>query len=336
MFRSAAALLLGGALSVVLLSGCATIGEQTPKQLRGFNAMQHGDRSWSDPAARRSVQEMRAVGANAVVLIAFLEQDSAHAETLHRSDAVTLPQLRAAIRLARRAGMRVILKPQLLVKGAWAGDVQPAGGTQWSAWFSRYSSEILAYARFAQAEGVDGFVVGTELKHAADRVDWPGLIRQVRSSYRGLLTYAAHNVDGLKRFPYWPELDVVSLTLYPSLGLKGERAEMEQCVAQAVESLRLAWQDSGKPLWVLEIGMPSAAGAAAKPWAWQGLKQARVDLRLQRDAIDIWLTALDKPWVDGIFVWAWYSDNRAGGVRDTDYTPQHKPAERVIRRHWKT
>ena len=306
-----------------------------PKQLRGFNAMQHGDRAWTHPAAIASVQAMRALGANTMVLIAYLEQDSAQAATLRRSEAVTLPQLRAAIRLARHAGMRVILKPQLLVQGAWAGDVQPAGGAQWAAWFSRYSREILAYARFAQAEGVDGFVVGTELTQAADKVDWPGLIRQVRSSYHGLVTYAAHNVDGLKRFPYWSELDVMSLTLYPSLGLKGERAEMQQFVAQAVESLRLASKDSGKPLWVLEIGMPSAAGAAAKPWAWQGLKQSRVDLRLQRDAIDIWLTALDKPWVDGIFVWAWYSDNRAGGVDDADYTPQHKPVERVIRRHWK-
>jgi len=304
--------------------------------LHGFNALQHKNVGWNQPAAKRSFRHMAGLGSNAVVLIAFLEQDGPGSTMVRRSSNVTLAQLRAAIGYAHAYGLKVIFKPQLLVTGSWAGGVEYQQTQQWQSWFGHYSREIVKFAHFADEQGVDGFVIGTELLKASGHVNWSVLIKQVRGQFGGTITYAAHNIAGMKHFGYWSELDVVSLTLYPSLGLTGEREAMQSRVLAVVDELKQAVQDLNRPLWVLEIGMPSARGASAKPWEWQGLKHASVDLRLQNDALEIWLKALDQPWVNGVFIWAWYSDYNAGGSHDAGYTPQHKPAEHMIRRYWKS
>jgi len=323
-----------------LLSACAS-GDMHHERLthatmlRGFNALQHKNVGWNEPAAKHSFRRMVGLGSNAVVLIAFLDQASSSSTIVRRSSHVTQAQLRAAIGYAHAYGLKVILKPQLLVRDSWAGGVSFEQPQQWQTWFKNYSREIVAFAHFASQQGVDGFVIGTELYKASGHVDWSVLIGQVREAFAGVVTYAAHNVEGVKRFRFWSELDVVSLTLYPTLGTTGTHDEMQSHIIGAVEALRLAVQGIDRPLWVLEIGMPSASGASARPWEWHGLKHADVDLQLQKDALRIWLKTLDKPWVNGVFIWAWFSDGHAGGRHDTDYTPQHKPAERMIRRYWK-
>ena len=328
-------LLLSLGLAVVL-SACASgpILQHTD-MMRGFNAMQDDMIAWDNPQARASIDRMVASGANAVVFITFLKQAAPNAVRVEKSDAVTDVQLSAAIAYARKVGLKVILKPQMLVGGSWAGDIDFDSPEQWHRWFESYSRHIIDMAEFAARHKVDVFMVGTELRHAAGIVDWPVLIRAVRSVFHGQLSYAAHNVKGVRAFPYWHDLDAVSLTLYPSLGASGSYQEMQQQIDSAVQQLQMAVADIHKPLWVLEIGMPSARGASAKPWAWQHLKHVPVDLDLQEQALALWVQALDQDWVDGVFIWAWYSDVDAGGRHDSDYTPQNKPAESSIRSFWK-
>ncbi|MDQ6969430.1 MAG: hypothetical protein Q9M16_02845 [Mariprofundus sp.] len=318
------------------LSGCTTTGElKNQAMLRGFNVMQHENVGWNEPQAKRSMRRMAKLGTNAIVLIAFLEQDSASALQVSYSNAVTFRQLQQAIEYAHELDLEIILKPQMLVQNSWASAISHAQQRDWNQWFESYEQHIVRFARFAARYRVQSFVIGTELSQASDRVDWPQLIRKVRAVYAGKITYAAHNIEGVQAFPYWHELDAVALTLYPSLGHSGQYDEMQAKVLRTVARLEAVAQQFDQPLWVLEIGMPSAAGAAAKPWEWQSLKHARVDLKLQRDAIDIWLRALDQPWVDGVFIWAWYSDAASGGSADADYTPQNKPAEQMIKRYWR-
>jgi len=321
-----------------LFVGCSSDGLQNDKMLRGFNALQHKNVAWDDSRARRSVKKLAAMGSNAVIFIPFLEQDTVASLEVRKSDAVTETQLKAAIAYAHEFDLKVVIKPQMLIPGSWAGAINHADPHSWAAWFESYSRQIIACARFASRHGVDAFVVGTELSQASRHVDWPGLIAQVREILPRpvLLSYAAHNTAGLKAFPHWKALDTVGLTLYPSLGSTGEKADMQVHIENAVEELRQAAKEINRPLWVMEIGMPSAAGASAKPWEWEQLKVATVDLTLQRDALDLWLRALDQPWVNGVYLWAWYSDAKAGGGNDADFTPQNKPAEYIIRRYWKS
>jgi len=321
-----------------LVVGCSSDGLQNDQMMRGFNALQHKNTAWDNPVARRSVNKLAVMGSNAVVFIPFLEQDAADAVEIRKSDAVTEKQLAAAIGYAHDVGLKVIIKPQILIPGSWAGAIKHADPVGWQSWFDSYSKQIVACARFAAKHDVDGFVVGTELARASLHVDWPALIAQVREILPRpvQLTYAAHNTEGLKAFKYWKDLDAASLTLYPSLGSSGDKEDMQVHIEQAVEELREVAEKIERPLWVMEIGMPSAAGAFEKPWEWHTLKQAKVDLTLQRDALDLWLKALDQPWINALFIWAWFSDIKAGGINDTDYTPQNKPAEYIVRRYWKS
>ena len=323
------------AVVVVLLAGCASEALiQNKSMKRGFNALQHESVPWDKPAARKSISRLASLGANAVVFISFMEQERPDSQQVRRSNAVTMHQLKKAISYARAHKLHVTLKPQMLVYGSWAGEINHRSAYEWDLWFNNYSREIIEYAIFAQEQGVDAFVIGTELAKASAHVNWPRLISQLRRVFRGQLTYAAHNAEGVRAFPSWNMLDAVSLTFYPSLGVSSKRASMQARVDVAVEELRLAAAAINRPLWVMEVGIPSAQGASEKPWEWQSLKHSRVDLALQSEVLDIWLRALDQPWVDGVYIWAWYSNARAGGQRDTDYTPQNKPAEDVIGRYW--
>jgi len=334
--RNHSLLLISAIVAAVLMSGCVTVGElKNQSMLRGFNVMQHENVGWNEPQARQSMKRMVRLGTNAIVLITFLEQDSPAALQVRHSDAVSFAQLKKAIQYAHEFNLEIILKPQMLVRNSWASAISYPDQRAWNRWFESYSEHVVEYARFAAKHKVQTFVIGTELSKASPYVDWPKLIRKVRAVFHGKITYAAHNVEGVEAFPYWNELDAVSLTLYPSLGQTGQADEMQFYINQELKKLHGVVQGSGLPLWILEVGMPSAVGASEKPWEWQNLKHARVDLSLQRDAIDEWLRALDQPWIDGVFIWTWYSDAAAGGVGDADYTPQNKPAEQVIRRYWK-
>jgi hypothetical protein len=47
-----------------------------------------------------------------------------------------------------------------------------------------------------------------------------------------------------------------------------------------------------------------------------------------------WLAILDRPAISGVLVWSWLTDPDAGGLTDTDFTVQGKPAEHVLMYAW--
>ena len=58
------------------------------------------------------------------------------------------------------------------------------------------------------------------------------------------------------------------------------------------------------------------------------------DPLLQADVIADWLTVLNRPTIHGVLIWRWLTDPAAGGLADTDFTVQGKPAEAVLRCAW--
>ncbi len=301
----------------------------------GFNALQSAQAPWGSVEAKRSLQQLAATGANSVALIPFLVQDHLHDTHIHIGNHVTEAQLSAAIRDAHAAGLSVVLKPQVLIRDHWAGELAFHDHAQESTWFAHYSRAMLHYAQLARQMGVEALVIGTELQGMAQSRHWPQLIQQLRATYRGLLTYTAHNVEGVEAFPYWDQLDLIALSFYPNMGASGNPEEMLASVRRNLQRLNQAVQGMHQPLWLLEIGIPSAQGASSRPWDWHDLSQRAPDLQLQQDAIAAWLQALqDTPRIRGVFIWNWMSDPHAGGTSDVDYTLQHKPAERVVRQQW--
>lgn len=312
-----------------LLAGCA------PERLRGVNLLQSRQVSYTQAPTAQSLKHLRSLGANAVAVVVFLEQRAPDATSIERSRAVTDAQLIGAIRAAHRRGLKVLIKPQMLVENSWAGRIEPSGDAGWQAWFDAYTGHLLHYAAIATAERAQGLVIGTELRRTDTRPEWREIIAKLRSIYTGELSYAAHDIDGLTIFAHWELLDSAAVTLYPSLGADPDREAMRVHVDAAIRRLRAAAGEIGKPVWIAEIGIQSRRGAQENPWEWRNPDpDAPAAADLQAEVIDLWLEALSGEWNKGVLLWAWSNDPSAGGAADRDYLLQNKPVEEVLRCRW--
>jgi hypothetical protein len=294
---------------------------------RGFNVIQDAAAPFGSPAARESFRRLARTGADAVAIVSFLWQATPDASEVVRGGDMTDAQLAAGIRQARDAGLAPMVKLHVWIPGTWAGEVAPR---DWGAWFAGYRAALRGIARIARAEGAASLCLGTELRRTTQRPEWAGLIATAREAFGGPLLYTAHNADEAERVPFWGALEAIGASLYPALGADDApqdwRAAME---AQAARLDRLAAQHR-KPVWITEIGLRSATGAAAKPWESAEERAATPDDALQARVLDTWLRVLERPSVAGVLVWRWISDPAAGGPRDTDFTVQGKLAEGTL------
>jgi len=134
--------------------------------------------------------------------------------------------------------------------------------------------------------------------------------------------------------PFWPELDLIGVTLYPPLGADGDRAGRLAVMRSVADRLDALAARAGKPVLVAEIGLRSAQGAAAKPWESAEERASPPDPSLQAEVLTDWLSVLDRPAVRGVMIWRWFTDPSAGGRADTDFTVQGKPAAAALACAW--
>lgn len=296
----------------------------------GFNVIAVPEHPYGSPSAAQALAAAKRAGAVAVAVIPFLWQRDPHHAGVVRGADMPDDALRQAIRQARALGLRVMVKPHIWVEGSWAGAVEPQSAEDWGIWFERYRAALLPVAVVAAEEGAAALSVGTEVKKTTQRAEWRRIIADVRTVFPGQLTYAAHNMDEAEAIPFWDLLDLIAVTLYPPLGedadRDGRRAAMQ---AQAARLDALSGRER-KPVVVAEIGLRSAEGAARKPWESAEERAAAPDPALQAAVLSDWLEVLDRPSVAGVLLWRWFTDPRAGGPADTDFTVQGKPAERLL------
>ena len=252
--------------------------------------------------------------------------------------------LTSTARLARRRGIRTLLKPHLWVRGSssgWAGDVEMTTPADWTAWFASYTAFILHYARLAETEHLGLLCIGTELVQATEpdhEAAWRTLIRQVRRVYHGPITYAA-NYDEYQQIRFWDALDYIGVQAYFPLCARP---------VPTLETLEAGWQPHlralarlqrrvGKPVIFTEVGYKATADAATEPWKWPARSPAGppADEATQARCYEALFRATwGLPWLKGMFIWKWYPGLAADGParRHADFTPQHKPAEAVLAR----
>jgi hypothetical protein len=233
--------------------------------------------------------------------------------------------MRQAVRQAKAAGLRPVLKLHVWVPGHWAGEVAPADAARW---FEAYRNAILPLVRMAAQERVPALVLGTELRQLQDAPQWPQLVAAVRKVYQGQLIYVADGLEHAASFRYWNLFDVVGVSLYPKLPDEpGARRVAMQDVAGQLRSLG---QQAHRPVWVAELGLRSAVGSLAAPWESPEQRQAPVDTAIQTQVLLQWRDALRTGGIDAIGIWCWYTDPNVGGPDDTDFTVQNKPARAVF------
>ena len=325
------------ALALALSALCARGAEADPlsrQRLDGLNVIVTPGHPFGDATAKDSLANAKALGTKAIAVVPFLWQASPARPDLQRGNDMGDQELRNAIRDAHALNLAVMVKPQIWVPDRWAGAVEMQSESAWQKWFADYRREVLRIAQIADEEKADAVAIGTELELTSQRPEWTGLIAAARAAYSGRLLYVAHNVEEAVQVPFWDALDAIGVTLYPPLGADDDRQGRRAVMRANADRLEILAALTGKPVVVAEIGLRSAAGAAARPWESVEERAAAPDPALQAAVIGDWLAALDRPAIDGVMIWRWFTDPEAGGMRDTDFTVQGKPAERVLACAW--
>jgi hypothetical protein len=238
--------------------------------------------------------------------------------------------LAMAIRKAHDLGMKVMLK--LMVDPEdyyqhWRGEVL---GSQ--EWFESYKALMGSYARFAQENNVDLFCVGCEFKSSeGNKASWEQVIDEVKKYYSGPLTYAA-TFDSYQSIAWWDHLDYVGIDAYFPLTNKKDPTldELKQAWNRIANNIESWVMNVNKPIVFTEIGYRSGDRSSIEPGNWQA--PLTPDLQEQFDCYQVAFQILwGRPWFYGFYWWIWESDPNAGGLLDTDFTPQNKPVEYLIK-----
>lgn len=298
---------------------------------------------YADPESDQVLAEgVRALGAEWVALVVTCYQDTTRTVQIvcSRDATPTEDDLAHAITTAHRLGMKVLLKPHIDLyrepnPNAFRGDIAFGDDeAAWRQWFTNYTALITQYARLAQANRVEAFAVGTELRRTSGRaVDWREVIRAVRGVYRGPLTYAAH-FDEEMGVQWWDAVDFIGVNAYYPLTQTtnptvGELRAAWQPIVARLGALSDRWQ---RPVVFTEIGYQSRDGTARRP---HGLVDEQLDLQEQADCYEaVFLAFGGQPWWRGVYWWLVVTTTAQGGPQDTDYSPIGKPAAAVLRRYY--
>ena len=245
----------------------------------------------------------------------------------------------AFVRAAHERGMSVVLRPtldegSLVTDGKWRGTLQPA---DLMAWFSSYGVLMEGYAVFAESEGVESFIVGTEFSLLEkETAFWDDLISDVRKVYTGRVSYS-YNWDA-QDLGFAGSLDYVGVDAFFPLDLP-PGASVDELVLAWQPWLDMLWniqQVTGKDVTLTEVGTRSEAGSYQAPWVWEGdgpLSQEDQANYFEATCAVAMTPAARKEGrsFDGMYVWA--ADLNQGTdipPADTGFTPLTKQAESVI------
>jgi len=304
------------------------------RRFDGFNVIVSPGHPFGSPSASVALANAKRLGAGTVAIIPFLWQSSPASPEITRGADMDDGELRAAIRAAHALELTVLVKPHVWVPQSWAGAIVMQSTADWEPWFANYQRELSRIARIAEEEKAEALAIGTELSQSSLWPEWNDVIASTRGVYSGRLLYIAHNVEEAETVPFWDRLDAIGVSLYPPLGGDDDRDYRQNTMRAIADRLDALSARNKKPIVVGEIGLRSAEGAAAKPWESAEERVSAPDPALQADVLADWLAALHRPAISGVLIWRWLTDPNAGGLTDTDFTVQGKPAEHVLMCAW--
>jgi len=182
-------------------------------------------------------------------------------------------------------GFKVFFEPVVNLKhrrrGEWMGIIRP---NDWDAWFESYSTFIEHYAKLAQKNEVEQFVVGVELTSTHKyKEKWEQIIDNVRKHYQGMVVFVS-NFDSYETVPFWSKLDAVGMNFYFPINRRDNWyqpwAEVkDEYHDPSYEDLLEGWElwvdtldkwqkKINKPILVTEVGYVSQRGCSYQPWSW--------------------------------------------------------------------
>lgn len=266
-----------------------------------------------------------------------------HPNIIHNTDRQWFGETRSGakqyIEMLKESEIKVMVKPQIWIShGEFTGYLKMNSEENWKALEESYRSFILEYAELAQEVRAELFCVGTELEQfIVHRPDyWKNLIVEIKSVYKGKLTYAA-NWDEYKRVPFWNQLDYIGVDAYfpVSESQTPSIEESRKGWKKWKDELRSVSEKEDRKILFAEFGYRSVDYAGKEPWK-SDRHMAVANHNAQSNTTkalfeEVW----DEEWFAGGFIWKWYIDHgKSGGMEDSQFTPQNKPVEALIRAHY--
>lgn len=240
----------------------------------------------------------------------------------------------------KKAKIGIMVKPHIWIwKGEFTGNMKMSSEENWQKLEKSYTSFILTYAKAAEKIGAAVFCIGTELEQfVLNRPQfWKKLIANIKEVYKGKLTYAA-NWDEFKRVTFWGELDYIGIDAYFPLSDKEKPTviDLEKgWQKHKTEIIRLQ-QKYQKKIIFTEFGYRSVNYTAKEPWN-SGRIEGNINLQAQSNGLQaIYNQFWDEEWFAGGFVWKWFHKHeKVGGDSNNRFTPQNKPAQKLLKELYK-
>ena len=162
----------------------------------------------------------------------------------------------------------------------------------------------------------------------------------MRGVYAGSITYGA-NWDNYENIPFWDEVDFIGINAYFPLSHKDtpEVKELVEGWQKDKKSLAKFQRRYDLPIVFTEFGYRSIDKAAGNQWELVSHRnfEGEPNYKVQQNAYEaLFLTFWDEPWFRGGFLWKWYPNHSVEKPSYlSDYTPQEKPAENIIKEWYK-
>ena len=300
--------------------------------------------SSSDSVKQKNIEPLLSINANYAAIMPFgFIKNVEHPELIYNSErqwfGETIIGVEQYVNTLQKSGIKVMIKPQIWVwQGEFTGGIKMNSEEDWLSLENSYKNFILDYARLAERKDVEIFCIGTELENfIIHRPDyWRELVTEVRIVYSGKLTYAA-NWDEYKRVPFWDVLDYIGVDAYfpVSNSQTPTIAEIKSGFEKWQIELKTLSEEKGKKILFTEYGYRSVDYSGKEPWK-SDRSMNSVNFQAQSNLLEgLYQSIWDENWFAGGFLWKWFiAHDKVGGNNDSQFTPQNKSAETVVKKYY--
>jgi hypothetical protein len=298
-------------------------------KLRGMNVFRIGRRN-----NNRTVDELIKTNIEWVALLPYFYQETENSKKINTPEKIGIWSKRDSsfindINKLHEKEIFVMLKPHLWMSTGWRSNINFDDNKDWEIWFSEYRKNMIHYALMAQKTNVELFCIGTELKSSLKQMpnEWLSLIKEIKTIYKGKITYAANWDDSFEFLEFWNTLDYIGIQAYYPL-TKNKNPSLEEIKNGwdiHIEKLEGISSQFDKKIIFTEFGYRNDASATIEPCVWGSFFQRLYTKKSDKTQVLAYQALYEKvwnqPWFAGTFPWEWNS---------SDFPIYKKPAQNMI------
>ncbi len=263
-------------------------------QMKGAWLAPVGAATLDSPQGLAALRHLRELGCDTVAIGPEIVMPDINAPQMHIDGDEA--KLRAFLRSARAAGLRVFLLPRIESPAffqppfPWRADIAMKSEEDWSRFFERFTEVLVQFATLAREEGVAVLGLGLEYRTAVKRDPdkWREVARKARAAFGGPVTYSA-NWDDFDQITWWDAVDYIGIGAYFELlddGLPKDSFDPKRELPPATlgtllegwepirQRLRELSMQYGRPVFFTEVGYAPFADCGYYPWRWQPVLDA--------------------------------------------------------------